>query len=296
MTRVILSLIGDNKTKNKISFVFPFVISLITLLAVQLTVSAETTDSPWDLQISNLAEVSTLTFNELLEMPKTSVYGAIYCYGTLINSGEWTGVRLSDILARIGTDNTVRSINFVAKDGYVISISAETAIQPDVIIAYEKDNEPLSETYRLVVPWANGNIWIAMIDKIETSTTNVDAQLPQTDLMPGSERTAERIAEEPTNQPSVTPTPQASTPQPSQKPSPTPTLANISQSAIPPVNASVNISDQTPLQNNTEQTNSPSQLVYMTAILILTATIASLSIILRRRSHRHNIDAHTRRQ
>jgi hypothetical protein len=129
-----------------------------------------------------------------------------------------------------------------------------------------------------------------MIDRIETSTTNVDVQLPQADLMPGSEHIAERIAEE-TNQPSVHPTPQASAPQPSQLPSPTSKPANTSQSAIPPVNAPVNASDQSPVQNNTEQTNSPSQLVYVAAILILAATLASLSIIIfRHKSRRHNID------
>ena len=43
-------------------------------------------------------------------------------------------------------------------------------MQPDVIVAYEKDFAPLPEGLRLVVPEANGNIWISMITSINMST------------------------------------------------------------------------------------------------------------------------------
>jgi hypothetical protein len=43
-------------------------------------------------------------------------------------------------------------------------------IRSDVIIAYEKDHAPLLETLRLVIPEANGNLWISMITSMNMSS------------------------------------------------------------------------------------------------------------------------------
>lgn len=107
-------------------------------------------------------------------MPQTTVQADLYCYGALVASGQWTGVKLSDLLNQVDADLNARSIIFTAKDGYTMTISIETAMRPDVIMAFEKDESQLIETYRLVIPLANGNMWIAMITYITLSDGGAD--------------------------------------------------------------------------------------------------------------------------
>jgi hypothetical protein len=58
----------------------------------------------------------------------------------------------------------------LAQDDYRIVIPLETAMQPDVILAYQMDSMQLNEVYRLVVPFANGAVWIAQVTSISMST------------------------------------------------------------------------------------------------------------------------------
>jgi DMSO/TMAO reductase YedYZ molybdopterin-dependent catalytic subunit len=70
------------------------------------------------------------------------------------------------LLSIIGLNPSGGSIDFTAQDGYKVSIPIETALQPNIIIAYQKDGTPLAETHRLVLPQNNGNLWISMITSI----------------------------------------------------------------------------------------------------------------------------------
>jgi len=109
-------------------------------------------------------------------MPKTIVSADLYCYGNLVISGAWGGVALSLLLEQVGQEPTALSVSFSAQDGYKVTIPLERALQPEVIVAYEKDGALLSETFRLVVPGANGNIWIAMITSISLSLNAVQIE------------------------------------------------------------------------------------------------------------------------
>jgi DMSO/TMAO reductase YedYZ molybdopterin-dependent catalytic subunit len=99
-------------------------------------------------------------------MPQTTVDSALYCYGALVTQGNWTGVQLSYLLFQIGLDPSVSSIELLAQDDYRVVIPIETAMQPDVILAYQMDSMQLNEVYRLVVPFANGAAWIAQVTSI----------------------------------------------------------------------------------------------------------------------------------
>jgi len=107
-------------------------------------------------------------------MPKTIVSADLSCYGNLISSGAWGGVKLSDLINQAGIDPSVASIDFTAQDGYSVSIPINTAVRTDIIVAYDLDGAPLTEVLRLVVPEANGNIWIARITSINMSISSVD--------------------------------------------------------------------------------------------------------------------------
>jgi DMSO/TMAO reductase YedYZ molybdopterin-dependent catalytic subunit len=107
-------------------------------------------------------------------MPKTIVSADLSCYGNLISSGAWGGVKLVDILNQAGIDPSVATVDFTAQDGYSVSIPINTAMRTDIIIAYDLDGAPLTEVLRLVVPEANGNVWIAKITSISMSISPVD--------------------------------------------------------------------------------------------------------------------------
>jgi DMSO/TMAO reductase YedYZ molybdopterin-dependent catalytic subunit len=128
-----------------------------------------TNSSKWRLIIDGSVDHPlNLTLDELAEMPKSTVNADLYCYGYFVTGGNWSGVRLGLLLDRTYESHYVyiKNVEFYAEDGYKIVLSISTAMQENVIVAYEKDNEPLSETLRLVIPDANGDQWIAMINHI----------------------------------------------------------------------------------------------------------------------------------
>ena len=168
------SIVGETRTKNKIIatsilltfFLFPLITPALASIA---------SNTQWNLPITSLSGTTiNLTYDDLLAMPKTITSGDLSCYGNLISSGSWGGVKLVDILNQAGIDPSVASIDFTAQDGYSVSIPINTAMRTDIIVAYDLDGAPLTEILRLVVPEANGNIWIARITSISMSMSSVD--------------------------------------------------------------------------------------------------------------------------
>jgi hypothetical protein len=136
-------------------------------------------NTEWNLQISNIANTTVnYSYDQLLAMPETTVSAAEYCYGSLVTSGNWSGVSLSYLLQQAGLDPAVASVAFLAQDGYAVSIPSQEAMQSDVIIAYQLNDSPLPETLRLIVPEYNGNMWIALITSITMSTIPVTISQP----------------------------------------------------------------------------------------------------------------------
>jgi hypothetical protein len=154
----------------------------------------------------------TLSIDQLRAMPATTVEATIYCYGSYVTSGNWTGVQLRLLLDKAGLESEAASVEFYATDGYAVSIPLTYALLDNVIIAYDLDGNPLSEVLRLVLPGANGNAWISMINEITVGTTTVAPPLP---IQGGQPSVTPPPAENPGSQQSPTPSPPpASTPQP----------------------------------------------------------------------------------
>jgi hypothetical protein len=202
-------------------------ILIVTILALLLLNPIETAlaDSAPKLEIVNLSGTSyVFSYDQLSEMPKTSVYAELYCDGALATYGNWSGVLLSYLLTQAHATPEVGSIQFVASDGYRVAIPVSLAMQPQIIIAYEKDGQPLIEGLRLIIPGANGASWIALITSITMSTSGADN--PE-DVSVGTPK----INNVPTqSSPTQTPTTKQETPQPQpstensssfQKPTPT---------------------------------------------------------------------------
>lgn len=226
----------------------------LLLITLGLIVSAASTVSfgypEWTLQIDG--EVShpiSLTLEELAAMPQTTVNADLYCYSSLVTSGNWTGVQLSLLLETAGYNEQAMSVEFYATDGYTISILITEALREDVIIAYKKDGQLLPETLRLVIPDANGILWISMIYQL---TLSIDA-------------TASSQSEfEPQKLIQSSPTPQQSpTPQPIPTPDSTPSSFPSSSPTTPPLSA-----ESSPVE-------------WMTAAVAgVTAAIASASLLI----------------
>lgn len=111
---------------------------------------------------------STFSFSleDIISMPKTTVYAELSCYGRFIEAGQWGGVSLGNLLEQIGFSGQSADLEFLASDGYRVPFAFSDATPKDVIIAYELDSSPLPEVLRLVVPNANGESWISMITSI----------------------------------------------------------------------------------------------------------------------------------
>jgi hypothetical protein len=150
------------------------IVTTLVLLLLNPIGSALADNAP-KLEIVNLSGISyVFSYTQLFEMPKTVVYAELYCDGALTTYGNWSGVLLSYLLTQAQATPEVGSIQFVASDGYRVAIPINLAMQPQIIIAYEKDGQPLTEGLRLIIPGANGGAWIAMITSITMSTSGAD--------------------------------------------------------------------------------------------------------------------------
>jgi len=128
-------------------------------------------DSEWTVIVDGLVQSPlTLTFDELVAMPASTVYAELICVGlpmTPLAEGNWTGVRLGHILEEAGVSAEAVKVAFYADDGFATDLTVTTAMRDDIILAYERDGEPLTEEVRLVVPCKWGYKWISEPTHIE---------------------------------------------------------------------------------------------------------------------------------
>jgi hypothetical protein len=151
---------------------FLLICTFLTILLTTITTTAATTGT---IEVTDASEITyNFTDQQLQEMPKTIVNAELYCYGNLVASGDWIGVQLNFLLKNTNVNSDVKSIQFAASDGYIVTIPIQLAIAPETIIAYQKDGEPVPGL-RLVLPGINGASWIAQIISITMCNAEVDA-------------------------------------------------------------------------------------------------------------------------
>jgi len=132
-------------------------------------------DLKWTLEVNGLVRHHlNLSIAELTTMPRSTVDAALYCLpfpaattGSLVDFGNWSGVRLGLILEKAGILPGVVKIAFYAKDGFTTDLTITPAMNDDIVIAYEKDGEALPQKLRLVVPGRWGYKWIHSLIRIE---------------------------------------------------------------------------------------------------------------------------------
>jgi DMSO/TMAO reductase YedYZ molybdopterin-dependent catalytic subunit len=128
----------------------------------------------WRLEVGGLVEQPmTLTYDELRALPRTTEVRDFHCVtGWSVPNVRWTGVRLTDLFARVKPKASAHGVTFVSAEvPYVDALTLQQASLPDVLLAYEMDGKPLPREHgapvRLVMPKMYGykNVkWVSRID------------------------------------------------------------------------------------------------------------------------------------
>jgi hypothetical protein len=197
----------------------------------------------------DVANPLSLILSNLQTMPPTTVYSDLLCGGLLVTTGNWQGVQLSYLLQQAGADPSAAFLEFHASDGYSVVLDAFQASYSDTIIAYQLNDQPLDEVYRLVLPGQNGASWISQITEIAVTGGNAyNNYLNYTAPTPTNSATTSPPPPTPTASPATPPTSIPTAP-----PTVTPAPANTTEPTIPPPVA--NVTTASPPQSSPEPTN-----------------------------------------
>jgi len=105
------------------------------------------TRDKYRLKVSGLVDQpTTFTLAELQSMPKTSFTKAFQCVtGWRVPDVHWEGVKLSDILDRVGVQSSAVAVSFDSYDNAdTESLTLDQAHLPDVIVAYSMLGAPVT--------------------------------------------------------------------------------------------------------------------------------------------------------
>jgi len=131
----------------------------------------------WTLEIGGLVErPRSYTLAELRALLPREEFATLMCIsnfvgGDLIGNAAWRGVSLRTILDEAGLKPGAIDVFLTAFDEYTDSIPVERALDPDALLAYEMNGEPLDATHgsplRLIVPGIYGMKNVKWIKRIE---------------------------------------------------------------------------------------------------------------------------------
>ena len=134
----------------------------------------------WQLSIEGWVETPrTLGFEDITALPRIEVMRTLECIsnpvgGTLIGNTVWKGVRLAEVLALAGVRSGAREIRMSAADGYETSIPLDLATDPDALLVFEMDGNPLPVKHgypvRVLLPGRYGQKQPKWITRIEVIT------------------------------------------------------------------------------------------------------------------------------
>ena len=130
----------------------------------------------WRLNVGGLVEQElSLSHRELLALPRVTQVSDFHCVtGWTVKDVHWTGVRITDIFAKVKPTPEANGLQFVsAEKPYLDYLTMEQALLHDVMLAYEMDGKPLAREHgaplRLVIPEMYGykNVkWLSRINLV----------------------------------------------------------------------------------------------------------------------------------
>jgi DMSO/TMAO reductase YedYZ molybdopterin-dependent catalytic subunit len=87
---------------------------------------------------------ATLSLAELQKLPYTSMIIQHVCVEGWAAIVHWGGVRISDLVALVQPKSTVRYVYFYSADGYYNSWDLRSAMHPQTLLAYSRNDEPIA--------------------------------------------------------------------------------------------------------------------------------------------------------
>jgi DMSO/TMAO reductase YedYZ molybdopterin-dependent catalytic subunit len=105
--------------------------------------------SDWKLKIAgNLDKPMTLTLDDIKAMPVVEEMRTFECIsnpagGPLISNAMWKGIKMKDLLTRVGVKPSTIEIKLESFDGYSTAIPLDLAMNEHSLLAYEMNGEPL---------------------------------------------------------------------------------------------------------------------------------------------------------
>jgi hypothetical protein len=147
-------------------------------------------------------------------------------------------------------------------------------MQPNVILAYAFGSSPLQETYRLVVPEANGNVWISLVVSMTVSSATAPAVI-------GKNVNVFNVVQDFTkNTPQKTPSPTSTPTTKPNLPTPTPSIPATNTPTIPPTNTT----NTATTQPTTQSAFTFDPIYGATAVIIAVLIVASLVAVRQKRA------------
>jgi DMSO/TMAO reductase YedYZ molybdopterin-dependent catalytic subunit len=108
----------------------------------------EVDGASYRLELSGLiADKRPWTIDALRRLPQERQITRHICVEGWSAIGEWSGVRFSTFLHRIGADTRAGYVGFKCADGYYSSIDMATALHPQTILALDFGDDPLPRKY-----------------------------------------------------------------------------------------------------------------------------------------------------
>ncbi len=135
----------------------------------------------WKLTIDGLVDnPMTLTYDQLTALPAIDGYYTLMCIsneigGDLWGNAAWHGVSLQWLLQQAGVHTDAYKAVFTAADDYKDSVMLANALDPNALLAWEMNGEPLKKEHgypaRLLIPGIYGmkNVkWLTGISIVAT--------------------------------------------------------------------------------------------------------------------------------
>ena len=235
----------------------------------------------WQLAVTGLVENPlNLSWTEIVALPKSTVNAALICVdfpNDVVSQGNWTGIKLRTLLEEVQPSADAIKVGFYAADGYSTDLTVETAMRDDVILAYEKDGEPLNDL-RLVVPGKWGYKWISQLTRIELVDYNF---LGFWESRGYSDEANVSMTEQKTGELQIPSLSNADVPSPSPT---TPPAPSPSPSYSQPPLASPAPLQPTPITESSEGLSIPTEVSYITAVSMVTFVLVVVLTFVRKRT------------
>ncbi len=134
----------------------------------------------WLLTVKGLVDTPlNINYDEIKSMDSIEQFATLSCIsnkigGDLVSTALWKGIPLKDLLTRAQVKPGAKYIVFRCSDGYDVGIPLESGLMDGTILAYEMNNEPLTNDHgypiRAIVPGFYGMMnpkWITEIELVD---------------------------------------------------------------------------------------------------------------------------------